>query len=309
MIKKISIIVPVYKVEKELDRCVQSLLNQTYKNIEIILVDDGSRDRCSIMCDCYAEKDIRVKTIHKENGGLSDARNAGLKIATGEYILFVDSDDYIEIDSCSKFHEALTSEDIDIVVGNAIMHKSNNNIEMMTHQATYSDKIYTSKEFIIKAVNAHEWYAPAWLNLYRREFLIENNLYYEKGIYFEDMQMLPRVFLKAKKIVSIDYVFYHYIIRENSIMTSKKNEKKQNDSMRIMKQWKTKFDMVEDKEFRKALYGMLARCYLHECRVYKIQKNQIKGLNKRFIIKYGINSKDKIKGILYTIFPWIYVRL
>ena len=95
---KISIIVPVYKVEHELDRCVKSLLGQTYKNIEIILVDDGSPDCCPKMCDEFARKDNRVKVVHKRNGGLSDARNAGLKVASGEYVLYVDSYDYIEID-------------------------------------------------------------------------------------------------------------------------------------------------------------------------------------------------------------------
>ncbi|MBQ6857596.1 MAG: glycosyltransferase, partial [Lachnospiraceae bacterium] len=92
----ISIIVPVYKVEMYLDRCVRSLVEQSYTNLEIILVDDGSPDNCGIMCDRWTEKDRRIKVIHKKNGGLSDARNAGLRIAAGEYIAFVDSDDWIE---------------------------------------------------------------------------------------------------------------------------------------------------------------------------------------------------------------------
>ena len=103
---KISIIVPVYKVEEELERCVQSLVNQTYKNIEIILVDDGSPDRCPLLCDEYAQKDSRVRVIHKKNGGLSDARNVGLQATTGEYVLYIDSDDYIDLDSCERFLKA-----------------------------------------------------------------------------------------------------------------------------------------------------------------------------------------------------------
>ena len=120
---KISIIVPVYKVEKELDRCVQSLLKQTYKNLEIILVDDGSPDHCPILCDQYALEDERIRVIHKKNGGLSDARNAGLNLATGEYVLYVDSDDYIELDTCERFIKAAGNQKIDIVVGNAVMEK------------------------------------------------------------------------------------------------------------------------------------------------------------------------------------------
>ena len=92
----ISVIVPVYKVEPYLNKCIESIVNQTYKNLEIILVDDGSPDNCPAICDSWAEKDSRIKVIHKENGGLSDARNAGMVHATGEYIAFVDSDDYID---------------------------------------------------------------------------------------------------------------------------------------------------------------------------------------------------------------------
>lgn len=103
MQEKISIVVPIYNVEKELDRCLQSLLRQTYKNIEIILVDDGSPDRCPLLCDEYAQKDSRVRVIHKKNGGLSDARNVGLQATTGEYVLYIDSDDYIDLDHVKDF--------------------------------------------------------------------------------------------------------------------------------------------------------------------------------------------------------------
>ena len=102
----ISVIVPVYKVEQYLDECVQSIINQTYKNLEIILVDDGSPDRCPEMCDEYARQDSRIKVIHKPNGGLSSARNAGIDIARGEYIGFVDSDDYIAHDMYEKLYNA-----------------------------------------------------------------------------------------------------------------------------------------------------------------------------------------------------------
>ena len=112
----ISVIVPIYNVEREIDRCIQSILKQTYHQLEIILVDDGSPDQCPQKCDQYAHDDSRVKVIHKKNGGLSDARNAGLRIATGEYVLYVDSDDYLELDACERLLKSL-SEDVDIVVG------------------------------------------------------------------------------------------------------------------------------------------------------------------------------------------------
>lgn len=260
---KISIIVPVYKVEKELDRCVQSLLKQTYKNLEIILVDDGSPDRCPILCDQYAMEDERIRVIHKKNGGLSDARNAGLNLATGEYVLYVDSDDYIELDSCERLISATSDGQVDIVVGNAIMEKPDGN-EKMIHSATPAGFIYSAKDFVEKAVCESQWYAPAWLNMYRRKFLLDNELYFKKGIYFEDVQMLPRVFLPAKKITCIDGTFYHYIIRENSIMTSQRDEKKKNDSVKNLKEWKNQFDLLDDKALQKCMYGMLVKMYIHE---------------------------------------------
>ena len=112
---KISVIVPIYNVENYLRRCVDSILKSTYENLEIILVDDGSTDECPTICDDYAKKDPRIKVIHKKNGGLSDARNKGLDIATGEYISFIDSDDYIESSMFQRIFEAISTKDVDLV--------------------------------------------------------------------------------------------------------------------------------------------------------------------------------------------------
>ncbi len=305
---KISIIVPVYKVENELDRCVQSLMKQTYKNIEIILVDDGSPDQCPKLCEQYAKEDERIRVIHKKNGGLSDARNAGLNLARGEYVLYVDSDDYIEVDSCERLINATSEEQVDIVVGNAIMEKSNS-YEKMIHSATPAGEIYSAKDFIEKAVRASQWYAPSWLNMYRRDFLLQNKLFFKVGIYFEDMQMLPRVFLRAKKVACIDGVFYHYIVRENSIMTSEKDEKKKKDSIQNLKEWKSQFDQIQDEELQKCLYGMLLKCYLHECRLYDITTWELEGVGFRFALKYALGLKSILKIIFFGIAPTVYIKI
>ena len=117
----ISVIVPIYNVEKYLARCVDSIVNQTYKNLEIILVDDGSPDRCPQMCDDYAEKDSRIKVVHKKNGGLSDARNAGMAVATGEYISFIDSDDWIETSMFELLINNIFQYDCEISCGGIIL--------------------------------------------------------------------------------------------------------------------------------------------------------------------------------------------
>jgi len=141
-----SIIVPVYKVEQYLKRCVNSLINQTEKDIEIILVDDGSPDKCPEICDQYEKMDARVHVLHKKNGGLSDARNEGIKVANGKYIIFVDSDDYIEEDACEKFAE-LIMQPVDVIVGDAIVENS----EIKLDHANVLGGYYTGKEYMLKS--------------------------------------------------------------------------------------------------------------------------------------------------------------
>lgn len=300
----ISIIVPVYKVEECLDRCVKSLINQTYHNLEIILVDDGSPDNCPILCDNWAKKDDRIKVLHKVNGGLSDARNRGLEIAKGEYILYVDSDDYIDLDACSRFVSRLDYFKADIVVGGALKDVDGK-LENMTHSLS-ENKIYNSKEYIMESILKGEFYAPACFNLYKKSFLNENHLFYKLNRFFEDSQMLPRMFLKANSILIMNTPFYHYIIRENSIMTSTKDEKKMFDSLENMKEWKILFDEINDIELRDTLYGFMVKCYLHECRIYKINDWKIDNVDFHFSMKYALNFKEKLKVILFTISPQLF---
>lgn len=303
---KISIIVPVYKVERELNRCVQSLLRQTYGNIEVILVDDGSPDCCPEMCDEFARQDNRVKTIHKRNGGLSDARNAGLKVASGEYVLYVDSDDYIDFDSCERFMKARNNEDVDIVVGNAIMEKKDGN-ELINHSATPEGITYASKDFVVQAIKANQWYAPACFNMYKKDFLLDNNLYFEKGIYFEDVQMLPRVFLAADTIRCMNGTFYHYIVRDNSIMTSgKKDAARVRDSISIYEQWFSLFKKINDTELQRYLYGVLIKYYISNCKVRGIKGFVIDGLDFSFCFRNALNSRERFKVLFFGILPGVY---
>lgn len=305
--EKISIIVPVYKVEKEINRCVDSLINQTYSNIEIVLVDDESPDRSPDICDDYAKIESRVIVIHKPNGGLSDARNAGLKKATGEYILYVDSDDYLEVDACEKLLAAIQKSNADFVVGvlrevrkDSVLFQLHSNIEPMIE--------YSSKDFIMKSIEANEWYAPAVLNLYRRKFLLENDLFYKVGYVYEDMEMLPRLFLSANKIIYLDYPFYNYIIRDDSIMTSGINPHKQKCAIENYDAWKKLCDSVEDGELRKTLYGIMIRYYLKTCRTLKITGWNVHSMGFKFSLRYALNLTEKIKVCIFQLFPGIYTR-
>ena len=300
----ISIIVPVYKVENEIGRCVRCLRNQTYSNIEIILVDDGSPDRCPDLCDKYAKSDNRIRVIHKKNGGLSDARNAGLKDANGEYVLFVDSDDYIEEDACEKL-VTFMKEGVDFVVG-VCRQINGRKIKYQKHTNLEVGRAYKSRDYIIKSITNMEWYAPAWLNLYRRSFLIENALFYRVGYYYEDLDIQPRMCLLANKIVYSDVVFYNYVIRENSIMTSRITDKKKRMIIDIYNDWYDTVSRLKDRELKKYISGALAKHYVASASSMGIRGWKVNGVTFKFAMRNALNEKEKIKYIIYNFAPTVY---
>ena len=205
---KVSIIVPVYNVESYLKRCLESIINQTYKNIEIILIDDGSTDNSSSICDNYQEIDKRIKVIHQKNMGLSSARNKGLEIATGDYIWFIDSDDYIELNSLEVIIPYLKKYDIVVFNYNEIINK----------KITKIKSFYNYNDIETKYLLSH---CNAWNKIYKRE-LFNNNLFPEKHIY-EDLYLIPTLILKTNKIVFLDKYLYNYVQRNNSLKNSANN--------------------------------------------------------------------------------------
>lgn len=304
---KISVIVPIYNVENYLKRCVDSIINQTYKNLEIILVDDGSPDHSSEICDNYAKIDDRVIVIHKNNGGLSEARNYGLRAATGDYIMYVDSDDYIEINSCEKLIENIT-DNVDIVVGD-YKEIRNDNVTIMKHTNLENGKQYSAKEYVLLSIEKNEWFAPAVLNLYKRKFLIENNLFYKVGYYYEDLEMLPRLFLANPYVKYVDFPFYNYVIRNDSIMTSKVTDIKRNMISDIYSDWYIHISKLSDKEYRNKLFGILVRYYISAARRMKIIGWKSKGIDFNFSIRYALNRREKMKVIIFQFFPFFYVNV
>jgi len=223
MEEKISVIVPIYKVEKYLHKCVDSIINQTYKNLEIILVDDGSPDNCPAICDEYAKKDNRIKVIHKPNGGLSDARNAGLDIATGEYIAFVDSDDYIDLTMYEKLYNAIKQNDCDLAVCG---FNNVNEDESKVWQCWKKDKVINQNEPVklLFENNNVGGIITAWNKLYHKD--IFKTLRYPVGKINEDEFVVYDVLKNVKKgVVVIDNLLYFYRQRDNSIMNSRPTKK------------------------------------------------------------------------------------
>ena len=216
MTNDISIIVPIYKVEKQLDRCIKSILNQTFINFELILVDDGSPDNCGKICDEYKRKDKRVKVIHKENGGLSDARNTGLNIATGKYIGFVDSDDIIHPEMYERMYNCINKYNADIVQCKFKKFKSIEDINKLSNINNANIEYYTSKEAIIDMIDNNKINVNTWNKLYKRE-LFENERF-PKGKIHEDEFLTYKLIYKSNKVAYINEELYYYYQNDNGIM-------------------------------------------------------------------------------------------
>ncbi len=210
----ITIIVPIYQVEKYLKKCIDSILNQTYKNLEIILVDDGSTDNSPKICDDYKKKDNRIKVIHKENGGLSDARNAGMKIATGKYIGFIDSDDYIKSDMYQVLYENIVKTNADISICDFLAIKENDSNYTMEERKQDINEYNTIEALRLLIENKIRSYA--WNKLYKRELLA--GIQFPKGKKMEDLAVMYKIFEKAEKIVNTNKTEYYYLQRSSSIL-------------------------------------------------------------------------------------------
>ncbi|ELB11855.1 glycosyltransferase [Enterococcus faecium] len=216
---EISIIVPVYKVEPYLRKCVDSILAQTFTDFEVILVDDGSPDNSGKICDEYASKDSRVRVIHKKNGGLSSARNAGIDVARGKYLGFVDSDDYIEKDMYELLYDNIVKEQADLSICGVYDLYANREPKILTPQYMVLSKIEAMKMILEAKVVS----VQAWNKLYKKE--IFDTIRYPEGVITEDAAVILPVLDKTEKVVIDNQQKYYYFHRENSITSSRFGEK------------------------------------------------------------------------------------
>ena len=218
----ISIIIPVYNVERYLNRCVESVLQETYPHIEVLLIDDGSTDRCGALCDEWAEKDPRIRAVHKENGGISDARNKGLDIAAGEYVVFIDSDDYITADMVKKLYDALKENKADMSICN-FLHVDEKGIPIPRLKSVLpiQDEVLSGTEAIIKLhspTNGHWYgwhYSMAWNKLYKKSLF--DDIRFPKGKFCEDVFIAHRLYAICSRVACIRDICYYYTQRANSI--------------------------------------------------------------------------------------------
>lgn len=269
----VSIIIPIYNVEQYLSRCVDSVLQQTLENIEIILVDDGSPDNCPMMCDQYKEKDKRITVIHKKNGGLASARNAGLKIATGEYILFLDSDDWIEPETAEELVSIAEQYQVDFVRFRPMYagwpnHPDGELCDFGTEKGM-REGLY-QKSDMIEEIYPRLFATPeltlgvivaAWRSLYSHAFLKENNILFDEEIrYSEDTIFSAKVVVAAQSFFYLDGPrYYHYFYNHKSITKSYKKDYWENNK-RLIRCFEREYGKYEQYDFSAQLWLQKIYC-------------------------------------------------
>lgn len=221
----ISVIVPIYNVEKYLRKCIESIINQSYKNLEIILVDDGSTDSCGSICDEYAKIDKRIKVIHKENGGLSDARNMGIEAAGGDYLMFIDGDDYINEKMAEILYQRIKKDNTDLAMCNLfIVDEKGKDIKERNYDMPLKDGIITSDEAVLGLLgNKNGYYVSPCNKLYNRK--VFNKIRFPFGKKYEDAFIMHMIFINCQKISCVSKPLYCYVQRIGSAMRSAANIK------------------------------------------------------------------------------------
>lgn len=297
--KLLTVIVPVYNVEKYIHRCVDSILAQTYKNLQIILVDDGSPDNCGAICDEYTKKDSRVMAVHQENGGASSARNNGLLFAKGEYVTFVDSDDWIETQMYERLMGLIQKHDLDMVRCSALetdgdaYHKEllpNKNLTNILIQGNSIFYLYFS-EFLCKVV---------WNAVYHKE--IVKNIFFPEGYQFEDNYVSGRYLYRSKRMMITSDILYNYWVNPHGISRSQKirlldaclcTEKLKEDLLQ---------EGLQNQECIHSLNKKLARELFHYIRgnrdEYKVQA--IEKVQKKFIEQ----NLDFFRALRFNLLLW-----
>lgn len=304
---KLSLVVPVYNVEDYIEECIQSLLQQTLDDFEIIIVNDGSTDgSIKRISNINSPK---LKIIHRENGGLSAARNTGLEHATGEYIAFVDSDDYIIYpEAYEEMYKIAKSTQSDVIYGNALKYFSKDKFYPLNSEVKGNQQdVLSSDEFLIKVLKEKETFAPVWLYLYKRDLLMDNKLMFKEGIYHEDEQFTPRALIKAKQIGIYRKVFYLYRQRQGSIVNSNLNVQMGYDVLETCKELEAQLKLISNRRLRKLYLNYLAALIIEQ--IYKYKMNDVRFEYRSFILTNSCEIGSKLRAILININIKVYLRL
>lgn len=311
---KLSIVVPVYNVEKYLNRCVDSLLKQNLQEseYEIILIDDESEDTSGQIAEQYAEKYNNITVIHQKNKGLSGARNTGLRASTGEYVLFVDSDDWLIENTVQNLLNIAMRNKLDVGVADFKEVYEDGRIVENTIKPIRCRGVMTGDQYFLEGMKKGSSLKCVWKSIYRRDFLIENDLYFREGYNHEDEEWTPRLYLKANRILSIDLVFYCYFIRSNSISKSPESFAKNSyDLISNCYELKKLSCSIENKELRNYFQDNIVGLFLSA--FYKgklLDKKYTDLVNKTFFedMFMFIHNRRKVGLFCFNKYVYYYVN-
>ena len=265
-----SIILPIYNVEAYMERCIKSILNQDFSDYEIILVDDGSTDNCPKMCDEYLNRE-KFKVVHKTNGGLSSARNAGLEVASGRYVFFLDSDDYIENNALQVLYESLNKNNVDVIKFNYRIQPSKNEVISTLKPGLYKGAQIREDVLSLALKNSGQFTMNAWSHIYSMDFLKKTGLCFtsEREVGSEDYLFNFEMFLRAESLLCIRDVLYNYDYREGSLTKRYRN----NLINQYQKLYQLMFDLAERYNANETIKRNLDRFYLWNC-FYVVMGNE-----------------------------------
>lgn len=296
----ITVIIPVYNVEQYLEKCLDSVINQDYPDLEIILVDDGSPDQCGEICERYAKKDSRIKVIHKKNGGLSDARNVAIDVALGEYITFVDSDDYVSDDYVATLYELIKKNNCKISVSSYIRFGQDD--ELKDGNKTIKEYVFSRDNALKEMFYQKKFDTSAWAKLYHRS-LFSDGVRYPVGLLFEDLPTTYKLFQKSDKVAFSTRETYFYLRRSTSIEGSPFNQKKIESTMKIINQLESDFN--DAPQFKRPLGSRILNFSFHillsmpfdnQNRLFLI--NKIKSYRLSVIMDKDAKMKSRITCLL-----------
>lgn len=302
-----SIIVPIYKVEAYLEKCLLSIVEQKDGVWEAILVDDGSPDRSGAIADDFAQKNKNITVIHKENGGLSDARNVGLALAKGEYVLFVDSDDALVPGALEKLERAITEYRPQVAFINTLWVNDIGNAVSRSKKGIDPYVCCSGAEALKKEFSAGSFFAMAQGCVCERAFLLENNMLFKKGIVHEDEHWTPRMMLSADKVVYFPLDIYEYMLRENSITTSGDKPKNGEDIVNTSEELYEMYSKIQDRSFRKVALRYNVKLYLKGLSILVRCKKKWKPKNQVLFGKW-VSMRSVIQSGIFIIFPRIYAN-
>ncbi len=298
---------PVYNVEEYLRRCVDSLLDQgDFKDYEIILVDDSSTDRSGDICDEYSKSFDLVKVVHKENGGASSARNMGLQIAKGDYIMFVDSDDYIKSDMLSSLVLYIDSRDLDILTFNFSYVYNSGEVKVNEVNTTFDSESVSGAQYLLNNLKNNAMLMTVWQGVYKASLIKDNKIFFREGFVHEDEDWVPRVFYQAQKVGCLEDNIYGYYLRDNSV-SNVNYRKAALDLIEICKSLKEFSLDITDDELRKLLQNNIVTLVLSAFYKGRLIDHKQDVLN--LVEQLYLDNHNEKKILLFKKSPTLYIMV